>query len=296
MKLKIVVDSSCGLTKKEAEDRGWYFLPLFLNIDGKEYADGIDISSINFFDICKNESIVSTSCTPPVLIKELLDKLSEPDSYIVIYPISQYLSSQYINILSVANDYENIHVISSKNISIPIVQELVELVTSFKEKEVTIEEGIDIIENKIPRDLNNMILFPKYNDNLVRGGRLSPSAAKIAKLLKIIPVITMKNGKLEKLDKGRVFSKTVVNTTVKTNKILNSKTEDWTIMYGYSNEIDFSIIDEIQSLIKNKKEFIKLFIPCVIAIHTGLEAITLCFLKLKYDVDKYSFDKIKGEC
>lgn len=295
MKLIIVVDSSCGLTKKEAEARGWYFLPLFMNIDGKEYTDGVDISSKIFFDICKNKSTVSTSCSSPIQIQELLDDINEPDSFIVIYPISQYLSSQYSNLLSVAKNYKNVHVIKSLNISIPIVQELVEFETSVKNNEYTILQGIDIIENKIPRDKNNMILFPKYNDNLVRGGRLSPSAAKIAKLLKIIPVITMKNGKLEKLDKGRIFSKTTINTTVKINNILNSKSEDWTIMYGYSNELDKSILNEIKSSTKNEKPFIELFIPPIIAVHTGIEAITPCFLKLKYNVEKYDFDKIKGD-
>ena len=75
MKLAIVVDSSCGLTKKEAESRGWHFLPLYLDIDGKEYRDGIDITSDNFLDYYKPTSIGKTSCTPIGEALQLIEDL-----------------------------------------------------------------------------------------------------------------------------------------------------------------------------------------------------------------------------
>ncbi len=295
MKLVIVADSSSGLTKKEAEARGWHYLSLYITIDGQEYEDGVEITSSTFFDLSKKDSTVSTSCSTVIQIENLLNKISKPDTFVVMYPISQHLSSQYQNMLLVSKNYKNVHVIKSNNISIPIIQELVELEIGVTNNEITIQEGIDIIENKISREVDNMILFPKFNDSLVKGGRLSPSAAKIAKLFKIIPVITLRNGRLEKLTKGRIFNKIFIQTTVDTYNRLNGKSEDWTIMLGHSNNVDIiHLSNELSEILKNKKEFINLYIPSVIAIHTGLEAITPCFLKLKYDVEKYQFDKIKG--
>lgn len=295
MKLITVVDSASGLSKEEAEARGWRFLSLFINIDGKEYEDGVDIKSKNFFEICKQESVISTSCSSVGQIEDLLNEISKPDTFVIIYPISKHLSSQYKNCVLAAKKFENVHVINSENIYVPIVKEIVELEIGVKNNEITIEEGIDIIENKIPRDEDNLILFPKFNDSLLRGGRLSPSAFKIAKLLKIIPIITMKNGKLEKLGKGRIFDKTVIKTVVETYKRLNGDSENWTIIFGHSNSSNKdAILSEISEITKNKKPFIEILIPPVIAIHTGLEAITPCFLKLKYDISKYEFEKIRG--
>lgn len=295
MKLITVVDSSCGLTKKEAEARGWHFLSLFINIDGKEYEDGVEIKARNFFEICKTESNVSTSCSSIAQVEELLNEISKPDTFVVIYPISKHLSSQYKNCVLAAKKFENVHVIDSQNIYIPIVQELVELEIGVKNKEITIQEGIDIIENKIPRDANNLILFPKFNDSLLRGGRLSPSAFKIAKLLKIVPIITLREGKLEKLGKGRIFDKTVVKTIVDTYRRLNSESQEWTLIFAHSNNTNKEfIMNEIYSEIKNETPFIETFIPPVIAIHTGLEALTPCFLKLKYPISNYHFEKIRG--
>ncbi|WP_334687351.1 DegV family protein [Mycoplasmopsis felis] len=57
----------------------------------------------------------------------------------------------------------------------------------------------------------DITLIPKHNDYLVKGGRLSPAAATIAKLLKIVPLIRFENGKLEKQGKGRLFLKSIFN-------------------------------------------------------------------------------------
>lgn len=297
MKLVIVVDSSCGLTKKEAEARGWFFLPLFISIDNKEYQDGVDITSKNFFDVMKKDSVVSTSCSTPFQIEELLDKIAKKDTFVLIYSISKHLSAQYQNILMVLKKYNNVHAINSVNISFSIVQELVELEIGINNKEFTIEEGIDIIENKTPREQDNMFLVPKFTDNLVRGGRLSPSVAKIAKLLKIVPVISLKSGKLEKLDKGRIFSKTLLKITKEIYVNLNNDdSKNLTLLFCHSNNGEKeSLIKEISTLTAIKNPIIEMPMPPVLSIHTGLEAININILNLKYDISQYGFDKIRGD-
>ncbi|MGL5617834.1 MAG: DegV family protein [Metamycoplasmataceae bacterium] len=293
MKLVIVVDSSTGLTKQEAEARGWHYLPLIVNVDGSEYEDGIGINSRNFFDICKVESKVSTSCSSIGQVQQLLEEIAKPDTFVVIYPISKHLSAQYQNCVKGVEGFENVHVIASENIFIPIIQELVELEKGVENKDFTIKEGIDIIEKKISRDLNNLVVIPKYFDSLVRGGRLSPSAAKLAKLLKIVPIITLKDGKLEKLGKGRIFDKTAVKTVVDTYKKLNKKNENYVMIFAHSMNPDRKqIMSEITAQVNNKMPFIEVLIPPSIAIHTGLEALAVIFIKPKYLISEYN---LKGK-
>ncbi|MGL5643617.1 MAG: DegV family protein, partial [Metamycoplasmataceae bacterium] len=115
MKLVIVVDSSTGLTKEEAEARGWHYLPLIVNVDDKEYEDGIGIDSGNFFDVCKVESKASTSCSSVGQVQQLLEEIAKPDTFVVIYPISKNLSAQYQNCVKGAEGFKNVHVIASEN-------------------------------------------------------------------------------------------------------------------------------------------------------------------------------------
>ncbi|MFL1037999.1 DegV family protein, partial [Mycoplasmopsis synoviae] len=58
-------------------------------------------------------------------------------------------------------------------------------------------------------DQYSVSLVPKYNNFLVKGGRLSPQAALLAKLLNIVPIIKFENGELKKEGKGRIFERVV---------------------------------------------------------------------------------------
>lgn len=292
MKLAIVVDSSCGLTKEQAEKRGWFFLPLYIKIDGKEYADGIDLTKDNFSKVFKNDSETSTSCTPIGEALNLFEKLSKEYDFVVVYPISQFLSSQFQNLEVVSKSFENIFIIKSKNVAQLIVHELVELEKEVLSNELTVKQAISKIENK-NRSIPSILLFPQTMDTLVKGGRLSPSAAKMAKLLKIVPVICFQDGKLEKYDKGRIFSKVVVNSTISLFNKLEHKEKDLTFMFlDTFNDIAEDLFTEIKEKVNYDKKAIRLDIPLVVAMHTGYGAISIFITKLKNDINEYGFDKI----
>ena len=52
--IKILVDSSSELTKKEAEEKGFLFVPISVNIGGREYRDGVDLTKDKFYDLLVN--------------------------------------------------------------------------------------------------------------------------------------------------------------------------------------------------------------------------------------------------
>lgn len=287
MKLAIVVDSSCGLTKEQVENRGWFFLPLYINIDGKEYADGIDISSNNFKDIYKKSSICSTSCTPPGEVIKLFDEITKTHDFVVVYPISQYLSSQYQNIELLSKSYKNVFVVKSSNVSQMILFDLVEFEKNVLANEITVKQGIQKIENKIS-NIPQALLVPKSMDALVRGGRLSPSAAKMAKLLKIVPIIGVQNGKLEKYDKGRIFNKVITNVGESFLGKQYQKNKNQTIVvFNVENNDVKTLFSEIKNKIGYEKKIIVVYMPPVVSIHTGFESIGFGIYNLEFEIDEY---------
>ena len=51
MKIKLIIDSSCGLTEKQANELGWDLLPLISNINGTEYKNGVNIDIEKFAEL-----------------------------------------------------------------------------------------------------------------------------------------------------------------------------------------------------------------------------------------------------
>ncbi|MGL4343211.1 MAG: DegV family protein [Metamycoplasmataceae bacterium] len=283
MKLAIVVDSSCGLTKKQAEKRGWFYLPLNINIDGIEYRDGIDITSKNFYSIYKKESKVSTTATPPGEILDLFKKLNQEFDFTIVYPISEGLSSQYQTLLVLAKNFPKIHIIKSKNVSISIVDDLIKLENDINNNDITYKQGIERIESDKPARKRTIHLIPKHNDALLNGGRLTPSAAKLAKLFKIIPIIVFnKDGKLDKYSKGRIFDRTVMKL-FDSLYLHHSKNLGNDKLFLFFLDVNCSESEKLKKYIEEKTHCDKNFklvsyhIPPIIAIHTGLESISLQF-------------------
>lgn len=289
MKLAIVVDSSCGLTKQEVNERGWHFLPLLITIDGKEYADGVDLTPETFAKIFTPRSNTSTSCTPPGEVLKMFEELSKKNDFVVVYPISQYLSSQVQNLEVLSKSFNNVFVIKSKNVAQLIVKELVELEEDVLKNELTVKQAINKIESK-NRSFPEILLFLENMDSLVKGGRLSPSAAKMAKLFKIVPVIAFQDGKLEKYDKGRIFNKTVLNSSIEHFNKWKSKEKNVSMMFlDMLNENSQQIFNDIKKNANISEKVARFSIPPVIAIHTGYGSVSVFVTKYEKDINKYKF-------
>lgn len=284
MKIGIVVDSSCGLTKKQAEKKGWHYLPLYITIDGNEYKDGVEISPSTLTDFYKSDSKVSTAATPIGFVDDLFDKLSKEYDQVIVYPISKHLSSQYQNLKVIAKKekYSNIHIIESIGVTHLILDDLLKFEHDIKNNEITYKQGINRMADPKLKEKSIVYLIPKTNDALLNGGRLTPAAHKIASLLKIVPIISFKEGKLEKHGKGRVFDKTLTKTFdaywKEVDKFLD-KSKPYSLIINHVKNQD---IDNIVSRFKEMHSNLNIKIiptPSVIGIHTGLESIAISIIE-----------------
>lgn len=265
MKLGIIIDSSAGLTKAETDKKGWGLLPLYLSIDGKDFADGIDITPEEYYANININQDVRTSATPPGLIMDMFEKFSKKYDHVLVYGLSKSLSSQSNNLMTFASEFKNIHVVESKGVGYSIVRD-VELAETMSK-----DHDIESIVKKM-NDLSAQqygLLLPATMQWLVKGGRVSNSAAAMANLLKIVPIIEFKEGKLDKYGKGRVFSKAVIKTATSLKEDLGSSRE----IIIYHGEFDGmqDILNELKTTLGN--EIIFKYFPPIVANHTGPEVI-----------------------
>lgn len=277
MKIAIIVDSSTGLTKEQAEKKGWFYLPLYFNLGNKEYRDGIDVDRKSLFDILENDPNMkdlkgATSATPIGEAIQLVESIQDKYDKILIYPISEGLSSQYANLKVTFNNYKKVHVVKSKKVAVLILLDLINFENNIA-KGMEYNSAVQILEQPIDGDF---LLIPKFNDNLVKGGRLTPSAAAIANLLKICPVIRFdENGKLTKEGKGRIFRKTISKYFQSLLDKRSHKNYSVFVIHSENKEIE-DIKENLHE--KSGKYINEYYIPNIISIHTGIEAVAFAVL------------------
>jgi fatty acid-binding protein DegV len=92
-KIAIVVDSSCGYTKKEAEKMGVHFLSIIVHLGGKEYLDGDTILENDLVNLMNPTSKVSTSAIPPIVFEETFRKALKKADKVLCITLSKKISS-----------------------------------------------------------------------------------------------------------------------------------------------------------------------------------------------------------
>ena len=275
MNLGIVIDSASGITKDEAAKKNWYFLPLHFFIDDKDYRDGIDLKKETFYKNISSYSNVKTSASYIGEAQEVIDKASQKHDHVIVFTISQHLSSQNANILAATKDKKNIHVIPSKTIG-PTILKAVTRAEKMSKEDANIKDIIAMIHEY--NDKNFGFLIPQTLDWLVKGGRISPAIASMAKLLKIVPIIIFKDGKLDRFGKGRIFEKVVLKTSQKAKKIIEKEKDDyeWYLMHSSSSKNN-ETIDKIEDALGFKTT--RIFLPPVIGAHVGPGSICIFLTK-----------------
>ena len=74
MKVRVLTDSGCGLTKEEAAKYLLDYLPLQVIVENKTYLDGIDLTTEQLYDLIDKGYLPQTSMPPLGMIEELFDQ------------------------------------------------------------------------------------------------------------------------------------------------------------------------------------------------------------------------------
>lgn len=194
-KVKIVTDSTCDLPISLVEELDIMVIPCYVNMNGKSYLDGIELSRESFFKSLPTANPLPTTSAPGMdAFIKAYQKLADAgaDGIISIH-ISETLSN-INNVAKIAADSFNavpVRVIDSGQLSMGLG--LLALVgAKLAKKGASLDEVEAEILKKKP--LTNAFAKLETLEYLRRGGRLSFAMHGIGNLLEIKPITKMSNG------------------------------------------------------------------------------------------------------
>lgn len=185
--MKIVTDTASLFSPMEGKELGITVLPACTVIDGKVYRDFEDISSEEILKLVDGGAVPTTS-QPSV--GDMLEVLENQQEEVLFISIGDGLSGGYQNAMGVKNSMENgekIHVIDTKTLA-GAEHYLVQKAIQLKERGCQIGQIKEELQKCIETSVSFVI--PVDFNFLKRSGRLTPIAAKIGSMIKIVPVLT----------------------------------------------------------------------------------------------------------
>lgn len=201
MPIIVTADSSCDLPKQAIAPIPFEVFPLTIIQNGIEYKDGLEIAPEDIYRrVSSGEPVPSTSAVNLIDYQTQFTQLSAQYDAVIHISIGSDISSCHAHATLAAEEFSNVYIVDSKNISVG-------------HGLLVLEARRMVLENKTPQDivsyltdLANKIEFTFIVDQVTylhKGGRCSNIAAIGANLLKLKPVIAVQDGKLSMVRKYR---------------------------------------------------------------------------------------------
>jgi DegV family protein with EDD domain len=181
----IISDSTCDLSPELVKQFNLEIIPLSVLVAGKNYLDGVEITTPMLFDLVeKNGELPKTSAPSIEAYKEVFDKYPE----LVYIGISSKLSASYQSCLLAleGTDPQKKIAIDSLNLSTGIGL-LVLMASELSQKGLSASQIAEQINQAIPKVRTSFVIDTL--DYLHKGGRCSAMELVVGSLLKIRPVI-----------------------------------------------------------------------------------------------------------
>lgn len=201
MNIKILSDSTCDLPQEVLEKYNITMIPLSVIKDGKSFTDGVDITPEAIFShVANGGDLCSTAAVNIGEYEDYFNKYASAYDGVIHINISAEFSSCHQNARLASENFENVRVIDSRNLSTG--QGLVVLKACELAKEYEDLDTIAELLNEYTQKVEASFLLDRL-DYMVKGGRCSAAAALGANLLNLKPCIEVKNGKMGVVKKYR---------------------------------------------------------------------------------------------
>ncbi|WP_395430331.1 DegV family protein [Levilactobacillus parabrevis] len=275
-KIKIVADSSAGLTDQQIQDYNITIIPLTVMIDDTIYVERESITNQEFIEKMKTSKTLPKTSQPPLgKFVETFDKLGEDGSSVICFNMLAAISGTVHTAEQAAQlSKTDVTVVDTQYTDQTMAFQVIEaakLAAEGADKQAILDRAVAV------RDHTKLFMGVVTLENILKGGRLSRAAGMLTSLLNIKIVLQVTGGELKIRAKGRGM-KTIDRYFDKVYEQIK-QTPD-IVSIGISHVEAFESIDKIQGhlheILPDKNVLVRETVP-IIATHGGPGAFALMY-------------------
>jgi DegV family protein with EDD domain len=210
MTVRIVTDSTSDLTPATANKLGITVVPLYVHFGTESYRDGVDLTTEDFYRKLTQSKVVPTTSTPASgTFAEVYDRLAQYADEILVIILSSKYSTTYEAALQgreMRKSKCRVEVIDSL-FSISALGLICISGAKVAQAGASLDKVIDVVRSNMRR-VDLRIAFDTL-EYLKRGGRIGSAQALLGSMLRINPILTIKDGYTEAVSKTRSRAKAI---------------------------------------------------------------------------------------
>ncbi len=279
--VKVVTDTISSIPKDETEKYDIEQVPLEIVFENKVYRDRIDISADEFYALLRQTGKLPTTSAPsPNVFLEAYRKVSRKAVDIFCITLSAKFSGTFNSAqLAVEIAREAIPGVVIKVLDSGTAAAAEGLVALAAAKAASLGQSLSEVVDAAMSVMQRVHLFVALDtlNYLVKGGRIPRIAGAAASMLKVKPILTIKDGEVHVVASART-SVGAMNRILKMmeERVVKGEPLHVAVMHADALEKAIALRDEIAVRFKCTGLFITEFTP-VMGVHTGPGVVGVAF-------------------
>jgi len=277
-KVAVVIESTTQLPEELSARYKLPSPPAIIIWGDEQLRDGIDIQPKEFYErLATAKEHPSTSQATPIMFKEAFEPLVAAGKDILTITISSKLSGMYSSAVQAKKMFPdaNIEVVDSLTGAHGVVWPLQKTLEA-AESGASLAECKSIIE-KCVKPIG-LLLVPENLEYLYKGGRIGAASKFIGTALKFKPILEVRDGAFEGLEKVRTQKKALTRMI----EILVDKIDGRTPVYlcvAHANAPDLAtqLLADAEDVIECKGSYITAVSPAI-GVHLGPGTVGIAFM------------------
>ncbi len=279
MQIKIISDSTCDLSQELLSRYDIDIIPLYVIKGGEEFRDGITIRPYDIFrHVSNGGNLCSTSAISIADCLDSFSKYSPNYDAVIMITIGSCFSSCYQNACVAAENFDNVYVVDSANLSTGQGHVVVSA-ARLAEQDLTITQILEQLNDIIPKVEASFLI--EELEYMRKGGRCSAVAAFGANLLNLKPCIEVKNGKMGVAKKYKGSFKKCIKQYVKERLEGRDDIRD-ELLFVTHPDAQPEVVEEAkkESASYNMfKEIVETRAGCTVSCHCGPHTLGILFIR-----------------
>ena len=202
-KVRIVTDTTSGLTPEVAEAHDIVLMPQIVIFGEESYRDDTELDTPTFLQKLRaSPTLPKTAAPPPALFIPVFERLAAEGYTIICLHPSTELSGTVRSAVVASHDFPNadIRVIDTRTIAAPLAT-MALLAARWAREGVDPDTIVDRVHDLMARQ--RVYFVVDTLEYLHKGGRIGGAKALLGSVLQIKPILTLKDGRVEPFEQQR---------------------------------------------------------------------------------------------
>lgn len=266
MRIKIITDSACDMPEELRTSYDIAVVPMHIQKGDEDFLDMIEITPADVFEYGERTGRLCSTVAPNIAeFSAAFARYSGAYDAVICISIGSRFSSCYQNAAIAAEEYLNVYVIDSRNLSSG--EALIVLEAARLAQSGMAAEDICTSLEKSVQHTDSSFLMSRL-DYMKKGGRCTSVAALGANLLQLKPCIEVCGGEMRVWKKFRGSMEKALEPYLRERLARYDPDQSFRAILVYRPEDGF-LLDSVRSALKAHAELWEASYGCTVACHCG---------------------------